>query len=140
MGTLQAKVGVALGGGGTIPTILNRCTEAMVDYLDASGASIWTFNPQTERLELQATSGLSSEEWEREIEDWVRAEPGKLETTPVFLSSGPSLWAIAYPLVVEERLVGVMALCSMAVATEEALDVLEWMANAIAVAVDRVDV
>lgn len=138
LGTLQAKVGVALGGGGTIPTILNRCTEAMVDYLDASGASIWTFNPQTERLELQATSGLSSEEWEREIEDWVRAEPGKLETTPVFLSSGPSLWAIAYPLIVEERLVGVMALCSMAVATEEALDVLEWMANAIAVAVDRV--
>ncbi|PSB04068.1 hypothetical protein C7B69_26075, partial [filamentous cyanobacterium Phorm 46] len=138
LGAMQAKVGAALGGGGTIPTILNRCTEAMVDYLNVAGASIWTFNPQTERLELQATSGLSNEEWEREIEDWVRVEPGKLETAPVFLPSGPSLWAIAYPLIVEERLVGVMALCSMAVATEEALEVLGWMTHAIAVAIDRI--
>ncbi|MEG3848479.1 GAF domain-containing protein [Microcoleus sp. herbarium19] len=136
--TLQAKVGAALGGGGTIPAILGRCTEAMVDYLDASGASIWTFNAQAERLELQAASGLSSQEWEREIEDWVSLAPEKLETGPVFLPSDPSLWAIAYPLIVEERLVGVMALCSAAPATEGALDVLEWMANAIAVAVDRV--
>ncbi len=137
--TLQAKVGAALGGGGTIPAILGRCTEAMVDYLDASGASIWTFNPQTERLELQAASGLSSQEREREIEDWVRKVLGKLETGPVFLPSGPSLWAIAYPLIVEERLVGVMALCSAVAVTEGALDVLEWMAHAIAVAVDRVN-
>ncbi|MEG4319007.1 MULTISPECIES: GAF domain-containing protein [unclassified Microcoleus] len=138
LGTLQAKVGAALGQGGTIPATLNRCTEAMVDYLDASGASIWTFNPQTERLELQAASGLSSEEWEREIADWVRAEPGKLQTAPVLLLSIPSLWAIAYPLIVEERLVGVMALCSSAPPTDGTLEVLGWMANAIAVAIDRV--
>ncbi|MEG4804395.1 GAF domain-containing protein [Microcoleus sp. ARI1-B5] len=138
LGTLQAKVGAALGQGGTIPTTLNRCTEAMVDYLDAAGASIWTFNPQTERLELQAASGLSSEEWFGEIEDWVRAEPGKLQTAPVFLQSIPSLWAIAYPLIVEERLVGVMALCSSQALAIGALEVLGWMANAIAVAIDRV--
>ncbi len=135
---LQAKVGAALGQGGTIPAILNCCTEAMVDYLDAAGASIWTFNPQTERLELQAASGLSNQQWEREIEDWVRAEPGKLQTAPVFLLPEPSLWAIAYPLIVEERLVGMMALCSPASATEGALEVLGWMAHAIAVAIDRV--
>ena len=137
LGTLQAKVGAALGGGGTIPTILNRCTEAMVDYLDASGASIWTFNPQTERLEQQAASGLSSPEWEREIEDWVRAEPEKLQTAPVFLLSNPSLWAIAYPLIVEERPVGVMALCCSQALAIGALEVLGCMANAIAVAIDR---
>ena len=138
LGAMQTKVGLALGQGVTIPTILNRCTEAMVDHLNVAGASIWTFNPQTERLELQATSGLSSEDWERQIEDWVRAETGKLETAPAFLPSGPSLWAIAYPLIVEDLLVGVMALCSSAAATEGALEVLGWMANAIAVAIDRV--
>jgi signal transduction histidine kinase len=138
LGTLQAKVGAALGQGGKISAILNRCTEAMVDYLDAAGASIWTFNPQTERLELQAASGLSSQEWERQIEDWVRSEPGKLQTAPVCLMSNPSLWAIAYPLIVEERLVGVMALCSSASVSEGALEVLGCMANAIAVAIDRV--
>jgi len=42
----------------------------------------------------------------------VRPEPGKLQTAPVCLMSNPSLCAIAYPLIVEERLVGVMALCT----------------------------
>ncbi|MEG4440587.1 GAF domain-containing protein [Microcoleus sp. AT9_B5] len=138
LGTLQAKVGAALGQGGKISPILNRCTEAMVDYLDAKEASIWTFNPQTEQLELQANSGLSSQERVREIEDWVRTESGKLQTAPVCLMSNPSsLCAVAYPLIVEERLVGVMALCSSALAGEEALEVLGCMANAIAVAIDR---
>ncbi|MEG5065079.1 GAF domain-containing protein [Microcoleus sp. B3-A4] len=138
LGSLQAKVGAALGQGGKISPILNRCTEAMVDYLDAKEASIWTFNPQTEQLELQADSGLTTEGWEREIKDWVRAEPGKLETAPVCLLSNPSLRAIAYPLIVEERLVGVLALCSSASASEGALEVLGCMANAIAVAIDRI--
>ncbi|UNU25905.1 GAF domain-containing protein [Microcoleus vaginatus HSN003] len=138
LGTLQAKVGAALGQGGKISPILNRCTEAMVDYLDAKEATIWTFNPQTEQLELQADSGLSTEGWQREIEDWVRAEPGKLQTAPVCLLSNPSLCAIAYPLIVEERLVGVLALCSSALVSEGALEVLSCMANAIAVAIDRI--
>ncbi|WP_445240238.1 GAF domain-containing protein [Microcoleus vaginatus] len=138
LGALQAKVGAALGQGGKISPILNRCTEAMVDYLDAKEATIWTFNPQTEQLELQADSGLSTEGWEREIEDWVRAEPGKLQTAPVCLLSNPSLCAIAYPLIVEERLVGVLALCSSALVSEGALEVLSCMANAIAVAIDRI--
>ncbi|MEG4812106.1 GAF domain-containing protein [Microcoleus sp. F8-D3] len=137
LGTLQAKVGAALGQGGKISPILNRCTEAMVEYLDATGATIWTFNPQTERLELQANSGLSSQERAGEIEDWVRTESGQLQTAPVCLMSNPSLCAVAYPLIVEERLVGVMALCSSALASEEALEVLGCTANAIAVAIDR---
>ncbi|MEG3906857.1 GAF domain-containing protein [Microcoleus sp. w1-18aA5] len=137
LGSLQAKVGAALGQGGKISVILNRCTEAMVEYLDATGVSIWTFNLQTERLELQANSGLSSQEWAKEIEDWVRTEAGKLQTAPVCLLSNPSLCTIAYPLIVEERLVGVMTLCSSALASEGALEVLGCMANAIAVAIDR---
>ena len=43
----------------------------------------------------------------------------------------------AYPLIVEERLVGVMALSSRQTFSEEAHSMLEWMANAIAVAIDR---
>ncbi|MEG4205681.1 GAF domain-containing protein [Microcoleus sp. Pol7_A1] len=138
LGALQAKVGAVLGQGGKLSAILNRCTEAMVEYLDATAASIWTFNPHTERLELQANSGLSSEEWAGDREDWVRAEPGKLQTAPVCLLSNPSLCAIAYPLIVEERLVGVMLLCSSALASDGALEVLGCVANAIAVAIDRV--
>jgi two-component system, NtrC family, sensor kinase len=138
LGTLQAKVGAALGQGGTIPAILNRCTEAMVEHLDATGASIWTFNPQTKRLELQAASGPSNDDWELTITNWMRAEPGKLQTASPFLLSPPSPSPIAYPLIVEERLVGVMVLGSSRATTEGSLEVLGPMANAIAVAIDRV--
>ncbi|MGA9381562.1 MAG: GAF domain-containing protein, partial [Phormidium sp.] len=43
----------------------------------------------------------------------------------------------AYPLIVEDRLVGVMGLSSRQTFSEEANSMLEWMANAIAVAIDR---
>jgi PAS domain S-box-containing protein len=43
----------------------------------------------------------------------------------------------AYPLIVEERLVGVMAISSRQTFSEEANSMLEWMAGAIAVAIDR---
>jgi len=135
LSTLQAKVGAALGQGGTIPTLLNRCTEAMVEHLDAAAASIWTLNPQTNQLELQATSGLSNQGWELEIENWMLKEPGQLPAAFCLLSSP---FAIAYGLIVEERLVGVMALCRSQAATEGTLEVLTSIANAIAVAIDRV--
>ena len=136
LSALQAKVGTALGQGGTIPTILNHCTEAMVEHLDTTAASIWTLNWQTNQLELQAASGVSNQGWESEIEDWMLKEGGKLPIAPFFLLSSPS--AIAYGLIVEERLVGVMALCSRQGATEATLEVLASIANAIAMAIDRI--
>jgi two-component system, NtrC family, sensor kinase len=135
LSTLQAKVGTALGQGGTMATILNRCTEAMVEHLDATAASIWTLNSQTNQLELQAASGLSNQGWELEIENWMLKEPGKLPAAFCLLSS-PS--TIIYGLIVEERLVGVMALCRSQAATEGTLEVLASIANAIGVAIDRV--
>ncbi len=136
LSTLQIKVGTALGQGGTMATILNHCTEAMVEHLDTTATSIWTLNWQTNQLELQAASGLSNQGWELEIENWMLKEGGKLPIAPLclFLSSS----AMAYGLIVEERLVGVMALCISQTATERTLEVLASIANAIAVAIDRV--
>jgi two-component system, NtrC family, sensor kinase len=138
LSTLQAKVGAALGQGGTIPAILKRCTEAMVEHLYATGASILTFNSQTQRLELQAASGMSNEDWELKIQDWMLAEQDKLQTAPLSPLPPPFPCPVAYPLIVEDRLVGVVAISSSQAATEGALEVLGWMANAIAVAIDRV--
>lgn len=136
LSTLQIKVGTALGQGGTMATILNRCTEAMVEHLDTTATSIWTLNGQTNQLELQAASGLSNQGWEWEIEDWMLKEGGKLPIAPFCLLSSSS--AIAYGLIVEERLVGVMAMSSSQAPTEGTLEVLASIANAIAVAIDRV--
>ncbi|HLO50738.1 MAG TPA: PAS domain S-box protein, partial [Kamptonema sp.] len=63
LSTLEAEVGVALGGGGTISAILNRCTAAMVQHLDVTGVGIWTFNQQTKQLELRASSGVGTADW-----------------------------------------------------------------------------
>lgn len=136
LSTLQTKVGTALGQGGTMATILNCCTEAMVEHLDTTAASIWTLNGPTNQLELQAASGLSNQGWEWEIEDWMLKEGGKLPIAPFCLLSSSS--AIAYGLIVEERLVGVMAMSSSQTVTEGTLEVLASIANAIAVAIDRV--
>lgn len=138
LSSLQAKVGAALGQGGSIPAILKRCTEAMVEHLDATGASIWTLNPQTEQLELQAASGISPEGWEIKIQHSMLPEPGKLQAAPLSPLPPPFPSPVAYPLIVEERLLGVMALSSSQLATSGALEVLGWMANAMAVAIDRV--
>ncbi|NJM60868.1 MAG: GAF domain-containing protein [Oscillatoriales cyanobacterium RU_3_3] len=136
---LQAKVGAALGQGGTIPAILQRCTEAIVEHLDATAALVWTFDSQTERLELQAASGIESEDWELAIQDWMRSElGGQLQTASLFLLSPPKPSPIAYPLIVEARLVGVLALSSSQSPADGMLEVLSPMANAIAVAIDRV--
>ncbi|MEZ2277143.1 MAG: GAF domain-containing protein [Microcoleus sp.] len=136
LSTLQAQVGTTLGQGGTIPTMLKGCIDAIVKHLDATAASIWTLNPQTDRLELQAASGLSNPAWELEIEEWMRTEPGKLSTAPLWLLSMPS--AIAFGLIVEKRLVGVMALCCRHATTEGTLEAIASMANVIAVGIDRV--
>ncbi|MDF0555463.1 PAS domain S-box protein [Kamptonema sp. UHCC 0994] len=170
---LEAEVGAALGGGGTISAILNLCTEAMVQHLDATGAGIWTFNQEVKQLELQASSGVGMGDWrhfwnpeegrrkrekrtgkgEEETEQFLSpiaqngvgvaypqglALQGTKESLNTQNSSTPEAFPITYPLIVEERLVGVMALIASKPVTEGVQEVLGWVGLAIAVAIDRV--
>lgn len=43
---------------GTLQEMLQRCTEIVVGYLDAAFARIWTVNAEGNTLELQASAGL----------------------------------------------------------------------------------
>ena len=54
---LRADVSTALAEGGTLPSILQRCTKSMVGHLDAAFARIWTLNEEENVLELQASAG-----------------------------------------------------------------------------------
>jgi len=179
-----AQVGIALGQGGAISEILNRCTQIMIEHLDAVNASIWTVKQGSDQLELQAlafaTDGrgdpdLTSSKakydagWEfghshtAAVCDCIRPDSSIAEkiarTHQAYLTndlrdrdrlgvtawlervkphSGEQVKAFAgYPLIVEERLVGVMALFSRQLLSEEGHNMLEWVANAIAVAIDR---
>ncbi|HEY9633836.1 MAG TPA: PAS domain S-box protein [Coleofasciculaceae cyanobacterium] len=138
LSTLAAKVGVALAEGGTLPAILGRCTEAIVQQLDALTTTVWTFNPASHQLEKQATAG-----------QLTPVNPALIDLVPQLhrpYLRGESLNELNaslfpnhfsnYSLVVEDRLIGVMTVLGQPL-TQEADRTLSWVANAIAVAIDR---
>src|SRR3954468_18790714 len=54
---LRAEVGAALSAPGTLGDMLQRCAEALARDLEAPCAWIWTLDPATAALELQASAG-----------------------------------------------------------------------------------
>lgn len=144
LSSLAAEVGIALANGGSLLRILQVCTEAMVQQLHASSATIWTLNPASQRLEQQVATGqrfplqpeLINLVAQTRQPYWTSDEAGVNVST---CSSPSSLCHhfSGYPLVVEDRLLGVMAVLGNQPLSEEARDTLSWVANAIAIAIDR---
>ncbi|HEY9667350.1 MAG TPA: PAS domain S-box protein, partial [Coleofasciculaceae cyanobacterium] len=170
LSTLAAEVGVALANGGTLLTILQHCTEAMMQQLNAASTAIWTLNPVSQTLEQQVSSGqrfplkptlinLVAQSRQPYFDsggtgDWRLGTTENLEPTLAITSQSPitkhqapldkrnATAPIAnhfsgYPLVVEDRLIGVVTVLSNHPLTEEARHTLSWVTNAIAVAIDR---
>ena len=52
---LRGEVGVALAKGDTLRTLLQPCTEALIEHLGAAFARIWAYNEVEKMLELQAS-------------------------------------------------------------------------------------
>ena len=154
LSALGASIGIALGQSGTIPDILQRCTQSLIQHLQAANAYIWTFNPAGNYLELQASAGNSNNEIFQVPIPMGRSIIGCIaQSRQPYLSNipndgwitGNSDWIkqqkiaafAGYPLIVEEKLVGVMAIMSRNPYTETIHGMLEWVANGIAVAIDR---
>ena len=57
MAEMGRDVGIALCQGNTLQEILQPCAEALVRHLDVSFARIWTLDPQEDVLMLQASAG-----------------------------------------------------------------------------------
>ena len=150
LSTLAAEVGIALANGGTLLRILQGCTEAMVQQLHATSATIWTLNPASQQLEQQVASGqrlpiqpdlihlvaqTRQPYWTpEETGDWEQQEVKNQESKYHFASAKNFS---GYPLVVEDRLLGVIAVLGNQPLSEEARNTLSWVANAIAIAIDR---
>ncbi len=126
---LRADIGAALTDeNDSLPQILQKCSEAIVQHLDASFSRIWLLNEAGDHLELQASAGAPAELNGQQ----ARVPVGKFKAgliaeqkTPHLtndLANDPSIaeedWAhvegltafAGYPLIVGERLIGVMAL------------------------------
>ena len=150
-----AAVGSALTEADTLSRALGQCAEAMVRHLDAAMASIWTLSKRENVLELQGSA------WSRRplFGPNARVPVGEFRIGEIARDRKPALldltagaereddkdWAqregmvafAGYPLIVEERLVGVMGMFARRPLTEAALTALASVADEIALGIDR---
>jgi len=152
---LGEDVGAALNESSTLQMVLWRCAEAVVRHLDAAFARIWTLNEEEDVLELQASAGM----YTHLDGPHSRIPVGRFKIGLIALERRPHLtndiagdlrvhdkeWAkregieafAGYPLVVEDRLVGVVALFAKVQLTEATLSALAGVADTIAQGIER---
>jgi len=151
----RADVSAALSKSVPCREMLRECAEAFVRRLDASFARIWTVNPQGTMLELQASAGI----YTRLDGSYSRIPFGHLKVGSIASEKQPHLtndvltdprvadkeWArscrivsfAGYPLLIEKRAIGVMAMFSRSPLSDDTLDTLASVADAIAQGIDR---
>lgn len=152
---LRADVSLALAESGEPRAILQRCAEALVAHLDAAFARIWTIAPGAPILELQASAGrythldgphgriplghlkigLIAQERRPYLTNAVIGDP-RVHEQEWARREGMIAFA-GYPLIVESRLVGVMALFAQRPLAAATLDALASVAAAIGQGIER---
>jgi hypothetical protein len=152
---LAADIGRALTGHDNLPRKLQRCTEAVVENLDAAFSRIWTLNGAENVLELQASAGLYTNLDGRhsrvpvgEFKIGLIAQERKAHLTNQVIGDprvNDQEWArregmvsfAGYPLMIENRLVGVMALFARHALSESTMSALASIADQVAVGIER---
>ncbi|BAZ50568.1 two-component sensor histidine kinase [Nostoc sp. NIES-4103] len=158
---LSAEVSLALSQSGTLPEILQHCTNSMSQYLSVAFVCIWTFERQTNQLQLQAgvhctnveCSALSNTQdfphhmvlaknyigMMTKTHQAILNEEVRINNQEELLDAALSnLLFSAYPLIVEQQLIGIIALFSKQLFPEPTHNILKWITNNIAVAIDRI--
>jgi PAS domain S-box-containing protein len=155
LAALTADVSLALTRGNSLQTILRNCAELTVRHLDAAFARIWTVTPGEDVLELQASAGQYTQingsrrrvpiGWSkighiaRDREPHVTntvLEDSRIDDRDWASREGMVAFA-GHPLVVDGRLVGVMALFSRQPLTDAAVEALAVIADSIALGIER---
>ncbi|MDP9152093.1 MAG: ATP-binding protein [Myxococcota bacterium] len=152
---LSAEVAGALTGSDPVVDQLRVCVEAMVRHLDAALARIWTINAAGDTLELQASAGrythtdgahgrvpvgalkigLIAKERQPHLTNELKNDP-RVSDKGWVEREGLAGFA-GYPLLVQDRAVGVVAMFSRVPLTKDALDALASVADIIALSIER---
>jgi len=152
---LSADVGLAVSEGGSLQEILQRCAEAVVVRLDAAFARVWTLNESEQVLELQASAGI----YTHLDGDHGRVPVGSFKIGRIAEEKKPHLindvpndprvsdqeWArregmvsfAGYPLLVDDRVVGVVAMFARHALSDQIIDTLRGVAERLALVVER---
>jgi PAS domain S-box-containing protein len=151
----REEIGIALSHQEDLKGILHNCAGAVVRHLDAAFARIWTLSGDGRELELQASAGMYTHLYGPHSRILVGQHKIGLiaqERKPHLTNDAqndPRVndkdWArreniiafAGYPLVLEDRLVGVMGMFSQKPLTESTLEALSFAAGIIAQGIER---
>ncbi len=155
LNAFAAEVGRHLTEARELPEMLRRCTQSMVDLLGAAFARIWTLNEAGDTLELCASSGM----YTHLDGAHGRVPVGKFKIGLIASERAPHLtnqvlgdprvpeqaWArekglvsfAGYPLVVDARLIGVMAMFSRETLSAQTLDAMALVAKHLGIGIER---
>ncbi|MEH2192829.1 MAG: PAS domain S-box protein [Nostoc sp.] len=155
LANFRAEVDAALTQSDSLQNMMRRCTDALVEHLDAAFGRIWTLNKKENILELQVSSGMYTHingphrcVPVGQFKIGLIAEEGKPHQTNSVQTDprvGNKEWAkqegmvafAGYPLVVEDETVGVIAMFSRHTLTESTFKALEFAAQEIAIGIKR---
>jgi PAS domain S-box-containing protein len=144
---MAADVAVALGERERLDDVLQAAADAMVRHLDVAVARVWTMSPWEPVLELQATAGPLAGD-----DDRVRRVPlgepvGRIAASREAvvtndLRQDPSrpegcVSFAGFPLVVGDRVLGVMALFATRALSSGTIEALESVARTLAIGIER---
>ena len=156
LSTLDAEIGVALTHGDDMRSMLQSCAEIPVKHLEVAFARIWTLNTKTQELELQASAGmythLDGEHARVPITSQLKIGLIAKEKKPLLTNHviGDSQineqeWAqrenivafAGYPLLIEGRVVGVMAMFARHTLTDATIQALSSIADNVSLGIEH---
>jgi two-component system, cell cycle sensor histidine kinase and response regulator CckA len=153
--TASAEVGVALNRPGDLGVGLQSCAEAIVAHLDLAAVKIWVIQSSTGLLELEGTAGDgcegddADERLKAGAPTIARIAQERRRHVAEDLANDPTVydrdWAVreglavfaSWPLVVGDRVVGVLALFARTPLSEGALAGLTSVAALISLGITR---
>jgi two-component system cell cycle sensor histidine kinase/response regulator CckA len=149
---LTADVGMVLTHDAALRTMLDRCADAVVQHLDVAFARIWTVNRKDKVLELQGSAGLPAQPDDPDARVPIgqrkvgrvaeQRRPYRTNDVPGDSRAGDHAWKgvtafAGHPLLVNEELVGVLAIFARAPISDAAFAGLGAISDAVAVAIQR---
>jgi two-component system, cell cycle sensor histidine kinase and response regulator CckA len=143
---LAVEVGISLTRREELGKMLQACSESMVRHLDAAMVGIWTLNDRKVLLELRASSAagmlprgaqigqaIAGRVAQERMPCWSNAVVGELNSREQDWARLEGVTAFAgYPLIVEDRLVGVLEIFTQEELPEATLGTLAGIADCIA--------
>jgi signal transduction histidine kinase len=151
---IRADVASAVARGASLVDMLTRCTDALVNHLGAAFARVWTLDETGQTLLLRASSGIYTH-----IDGGhARVPVGAFKIGRIAATGEPhctndvlrdprvdTAWATregllafaGYPLDLDGRRLGVIALFSRQALPEETLTLLSSVSELVAVGIDR---